>query len=247
MFRRLFAPASLFLSLLLVGSASHAQSTAFDRVTGASSLPNGIDLRDGQARMQITALRDDVLRIRISRTGELAEDASWAVLETARHSRTAVTAENTENTAGFATRDLRISIELNTGKLTIRDRQGNVLQQDARPVEFEGDTFRFYKTMPMDEHYFGLGDKTGPLDRRNEAFTLWNTDAYRFQESTDPLYKSIPYFMAFRAGRTIGVLLDNTWRTSFDFGKESPKEYSFGSAGGPIDYYVFYGPRPKQV
>ena len=77
--------------------------------------------------------------------------------------------------------------------------------------------------MPLDEHYFGLGDKTGPLDRRNEAFTIWNTDAYRFQESTDPLYKSIPYFMAFRAGRAIGVLLDNTWRSSFDFGKESPE------------------------
>jgi alpha-glucosidase len=101
--------------------------------------------------------------------------------------------------------------------------------------------------MPRDEHYFGLGDKTGPLDRRNEAFTLWNTDAYRFQESTDPLYKSIPYFMAFRAGRAAGVLFDNTWRSSFDFGKESESAYSFGAAGGPVNYYFFYGPSPKQV
>ena len=101
--------------------------------------------------------------------------------------------------------------------------------------------------MPLDEHYFGLGDKTGPLDRRNEAFTLWNTDAYRFQESTDPLYKSIPYFMTYRAGRAIGVLLDNTWRSSFDFGKESPDAYSFGAVAGPMDYYFFFGPTPKQV
>ncbi len=72
------------------------------------------------------------------------------------------------------------------------------------PSRFDGDAFRIYKAMPLDEHYFGLGDKTGPLDRRNEAFTLWNTDAYRFQESTDPLYKSIPFFMAFRAGRAAG-------------------------------------------
>ena len=40
--------------------------------------------------------------------------------------------------------------------------------------------------MPDDEHYFGLGDKVGPLDRRNQAFTLWNSDIYSFQESTDP-------------------------------------------------------------
>jgi alpha-glucosidase len=104
-----------------------------------------------------------------------------------------------------------------------------------------------YKSMPLDEHYFGLGDKTGPLDRRNEAFTLWNTDAYRFQESTDPIYKSIPYFMTYRAGRAVGILLDNTWRTSFDFGKESAGIYSFGAAAGPLDYYLFYGPSPKQV
>jgi alpha-glucosidase len=45
----------------------------------------------------------------------------------------------------------------------------------------------------------------------------------------------------------MGVLLDNTWRTSFDFGKESPDAYSFGSVAGPVDYYVFCGPSPKQV
>ena len=129
----------------------------------------------------------------------------------------------------------------------MRDLAGNILQQDARPLRFDGDAFRICKNMPLDEHYFGLGDKTGPLDRRNEAFSLWNTDAYRFQESTDPIYKSIPYFMTFRAGRAVGVLLDNTWRTSFDFGKESPGAYSFGSVAGPIDYYLFYGPTPKQV
>ncbi len=62
-------------------------------------------------------------------------------------------------------------------------------------------SFRVYKTMPMDEHYFGLGDKTGPLDRRNQAFSLWNTDAYRFQESNRSDLQSIPFFMTFHAGR----------------------------------------------
>src|SRR3984957_5353137 len=101
--------------------------------------------------------------------------------------------------------------------------------------------------MPLDEHYFGLGDKPGPLDRREQAFSMWNTDAYGFQESTDPLYKTIPYFMAFRAGHALGVFLDNTWRSSFDFGKELPRTYSFGAVGGPLDYYVFCGPTPKHV
>src|SRR5947209_14772011 len=50
-----------------------------------------------------------------------------------------------------------------------------------------------------------------------------------------------------RAGRTLGVLLDNTWRSSFDFGKQMNGIYSFGSEDGAPDYYVLYGPDPKQV
>ncbi|HJY92239.1 MAG TPA: TIM-barrel domain-containing protein, partial [Candidatus Acidoferrum sp.] len=65
--------------------------------------------------------------------------------------------------------------------------------------------------------------------------------------STDPIYKSIPFFVTMRGGRSTGFLLDNTWSTSFDFGRLERNLYSFGAEGGPIDYYVLYGPDPKQV
>ena len=173
--------------------------------------------------------------------------ASWAVLPASRSSSIPITVQNSGRTCGFRTGKLIIQIDKTTLALTIQDASGNKLLEDARPIRFDGDAFRIYKTMPGDEHYFGLGDKIGPLDRRNQAFTLWNTDAYRFQETTDPIYKSIPYFMTYRAGRAAGILFDNTWRSSFDFGKETPDAYSFGAAGGPIDYYFFFGPTPKQV
>src|SRR5437879_1627092 len=216
-------------------------------VTSFASLPDGIDVRSGDARMQILALRPEVVRIRVSRSPQLAEDASWAVLKEASQSRAAVKPVETAEEVGFQTDKLRVSVDRQTFGLTISDHDGNILQQDAQPIEFRGESFRVYKTMPLDEHYFGLGDKTGPLDRREQAFSLWNTDAYSFQESTDPIYKAIPYFLAFRAGRAFGVFLDNTWRSSFDFGKESPNVYSFGAANGPLDYYFLYGPAPKQV
>lgn len=213
---------------------------------GVTSLPNGIEVRAAEMHEQVMALRDDVLRIRLWRGQIAPEDASWAVPAERRRASVAV-APSAGGSIGFRTEALKVEIEPHTLEVTVRDLAGNILQQDARPVRFDGDAFRIYKVMPLDEHYFGLGDKTGPLDRRNEAFTLWNTDAYRFQESTDPIYKSIPYFMAFRAGRACGVLLDNTWRSSFDFGKESESAYSFGAVAGPVDYYFFYGPSPKQV
>jgi alpha-glucosidase len=240
---------AIFLFSCQASAVSQTQSRLEQKASESTVLflRNGITVQAGQLREQITALRDDVLRVRIWRGNIPPEDGSWAVLPGARQSAVPATMESDQDHFGFRTHDLTVQVDKRSLQLTVRDQAGHILQQDARPLRFDGDAFRIYKTMPLDEHYFGLGDKTGPLDRRNEAFTLWNTDAYRFQESTDPIYKSIPYFMTYCAGRAMGVLLDNTWRTSFDFGKELPDTYSFGAVSGPVNYYLFYGPSPKQV
>lgn len=243
-----------YLALLMLTAAAPAFAQADSApvfvpgaVTSFHSLGNGIEIEAGPAREQIVALRDDVMRVRFSRSKTLPEDASWAVLAGARESDVPVTPVQSESVVGFSTKALRVAVDRRTLELTVSDTAGHLIQRDAAPIEFHGDSFRIRKAMAADEHFFGLGDKTGPLDRREQAFTLWNTDAYRFQESTDPLYKSIPFFMTFRAGVAAGVLLDNTWRSSFDFGKESGDYYSFGAESGPVDYYVLYGPSPKQV
>jgi alpha-glucosidase len=235
------------LAVLQGQTAPPSGSFVFEHANAFSALQNGVTISDGDASEEITALRDDVLRIRISRQRKLAEDASWAVLAQARHSSVAVSPDITAEHYGFRTRSLIVEIDKKTLRLTIRNLARDILQQDAQAVRFDGASFRISKIMPLNEHYFGLGDKTGPLDRREQAFDLWNTDAYRFQESTDPIYKSIPFFLTYRAGVTLGVLLDNTWRSSFDFGRELSDVYSFGAVDGPLDYYVLYGPTPKQV
>jgi alpha-glucosidase len=232
------------------GPVSQAnQITVLQSVTGSKPLANGIEIRSGSAVMQIMALRDDVLRVRVAPEGHLPEDASWAVLREARAESASVAAETDNTSVGFHTAALRVRIDRSTLHLRISDLNGTVIQEDAanRPIEFHGPAFRVYKTMPSDEHFFGLGDKPGPLDRRDHAYNLWNTDSYGFQESTDPIYKAIPFFLTSVRGITTGVLFDNTWRTSFDFGKESPDAYSFGSENGPLDYYILYGPDARHV
>ena len=220
-----------------------------DRVTASRPLSNGIEIHSGPAILQITALRDDVLRVRVGANGQLPEDASWAVLREAREAATPVTQENSGTSVGFKTDKLHVAIHRDPMELHVTDQAGHVIAEDfpGRPIEFHGKSFRVYMKSPANEHYFGLGDKPGPLDRRNEAFIDWNTDAFGWQESTDPIYKSIPYFITFRSGICAGIFLDNTWRASFDFNKEYRDAYSFGSENGPLDYYILYGPEPKTV
>ena len=220
-----------------------------DRVTASRATAHGIEIRSGAAVLEITALRDDVLRVRAGADGQLPEDASWAVLASARTAAVAVTPETSAVAVGFKTAKLHVSVRRDPLQITVTDLAGNVISEDlpGRPIEFHGGAFRVYHKSPADEHYFGLGDKPGPLDRRNGSFTDWNTDAAGWQESTDLLYKSIPYFITFRKGVTAGIFLDNTWRANFEFNKEYRDGYSFGSEDGPLDYYILYGPEPKAV
>jgi alpha-glucosidase len=204
--------------------------------------PTGLTATADGLTLQVTALRDDILRVRMWKGDAVPEDASWAVLPQARTSSVPVTPEAN----GFITKLLRVSVSDHL-LLTLADLQGNVLQKDAAPVLWEGTRFTINKQRTFDDHFFGLGDKPGPLDRGGQAFTMWNTDAFGWQESTDPIYKTVPFFLDVNRGRTLGVFLDNTWRTNFDFGRDDVYRYTFGSLNGPIDYYLIYGPEPKQV
>jgi alpha-glucosidase len=224
-------------------------------ITAVKPLPNGVEVRAGAAALRVEALRDDVLRIRLTPNGQWQEDASWAVVPGRVSGTTQVIPFADAQSVGFDTKLLKVRVARASTRLIVEDMAGNIISEDApgRPAQFngprdaQGGEFRLWKSMRADEHFFGLGDKTGPLDHRNQAFENWNTDAFLFQESTDPLYKTIPFFIGESGGRYYGIFLDNTWRTSFDFGKELRDAYSFGSDGGPLDYYVLYGPGPKAV
>ena len=212
------------------------------QVPAGAHTPSGLEVTEGGFTLRVDALRADVLRVRFWPQGHPAEDASWAVLPEARTARVAVTPE----ASGFSTAALRVAVGTDL-RLTVSDLSGNVLQSDALPVAWTPDGFKVTKFRTGEDHYFGLGDKPGPLDRAGEAFTMWNTDSFGWQESTDPIYKSIPFFVQMRGGRALGVLFDNTYRTFFDFGRERDDRMVFSAPAGPLDYYLIAGPEPKSV
>ncbi|HEY2483297.1 MAG TPA: TIM-barrel domain-containing protein [Caulobacteraceae bacterium] len=232
-----------FILLIAAGAGAKAAVTVSPRA-------DGIDIRNGAVLERIVALRDDIVRIRVGPEGRLPEDASWAVLPTSRHSRASVRRFAEPGVAGFSTAAVTVRVALTDGRLRITDPVGRTILADApdRPLTLDPHGFAVRQTLAAGEHIFGLGDKTGPLDRRGQAFSMWNTDAFGWQESTDPLYKSVPFFIGVDdSGRAFGLFLDNTWRSWFDFGRTDPRILSFGAEAGPLDYYVIAGPAPKQV
>ncbi len=107
---------------------------------------------------------------------------------------------------------------------------------------------RIAKAMHGDECFYGLGDKTGFINKRGYEYINWNTDDPRPQvDSFKRLYKSIPFFITLRKDAVFGIFFDNTYRTYFDMGKESEQYYWFGADDGNLDYYFIGGEDMKSV
>ncbi len=216
-------------------------------VQGVEKLKDGIELTAGTAKVRITVFRDGVFRVRLAPNGAFPKDFSWAVIEAPEAPAFTINEDQKEVrlTAGNTTATVRKSPLL----ISFSDSTGNVLLADepSFPMAWNGQQVRVWKKMPLEENYYGLGDKAGPMNRRNRAFTNWNMDAFGWQESTDPLYKTIPFFVGLRKGLAYGVFFDNTYWSSFDFGKESRDYFSFGAEGGELNYYFIAGPEPKKI
>jgi alpha-glucosidase len=237
-----------FLLLPFV-SPAHAQWQALGNVTSVQELPSGIEVTAGAAHVRVVALSANVVRLRYAPQGTFPADESFAVLPNAFPEAPKVQVKDSTDAVAVDTGTMQVRVSKAPLRVAFLDASGNVISEDQAgyAASYNGAAFRVWKAMPGDEHYFGLGDKTGPLDRRNLAFTDWNTDMFGYQESTDPIYKSIPFFLGVRNASAYGIFLDDTYRSTFDFGKESRDAYSFGADAGELNYYFFYGPDPKRV
>ena len=242
-------PLALGLLGMTAGTALAAEGVTAPTTVAVSPIvqrSDGIEVRRDRLVMKVTALTDAIIRVRVGRDRSLGEDSSWAVLPAMRASHAPVA----PLANGFSTASVKVMVDPATLRLTLTDPAGRMISTDAdRPILLDQRAFTLRKELGPAEQIYGLGDKTGgTLDRRSKSYVDWNTDAYGFDSSTDPIYKSVPFFVSVGAsGGSYGILLDNTWRSFFDFGHSSPDILAMGGPDGPIDYYVIAGPTVRDV
>ena len=98
-----------------------------------------------------------------------------------------------------------------------------------RPIDpliwtFDGKV-RHYQVLEEDDAFFGLGECSGNLDRLGRRIRLAPTDAMGYDaESSQPLYKNIPFFIKKKRGGgeapAVGIFYDTPSDCIFDFGCE---------------------------
>ncbi len=145
-----------------------------------------------------------------------------------------------------------IEIKLNKNNFLLEYlKGGEVLFADRAPLAYNlggelGDETYHYITRRKDEYIFGLGDKGGALNKSGRAFKIATTDCMGYNaETTDPLYKHIPFYICENSVGVYGIFYDTSADSYMDFGKEINNYYPpykyFKTEDKTLVYYVFFG------
>lgn len=129
-------------------------------------------------------------------------------------------------------------IRMSDADLALMAQEGHKIDRAAFDKEIN-----IVKSLEKDEMLFGLGDKAGFMDRRGYEYTMWNTDTSDIHNEQMPtIYKSIPFYISKkRHGAVYGIFFDNTCKSVFNMGKDSPDYLWYGVDGGNLDYYFMAG------
>ncbi|HEX7760394.1 MAG TPA: glycoside hydrolase family 31 protein [Caulobacteraceae bacterium] len=236
-----------------------------------------LDLKsDTAATAHVFVLADDIVRVLVLPDGKLRGPNTWAIAPGLED----CPAEGRDrfDVSGFeppnfdlteidgcltvTTARLSLSIRLNGFSCSWRQRGAD---GDLHPILRDRPTQAYdfgwwdgrvchYLARRPGERYFGLGERTGPMDRAGRRYRLSNIDAMGYDAaSTDPLYKHIPFVVTHQdgPGGAFGLFYDTLSDCDFDFGREFDNYHGsyrgFVADHGDLDYWLIAGPRMADV
>ena len=173
-----------------------------------------------------------------------------------RHGRDRLSSEGLEhldvglNDTEFIIDDTLIKLDLKNfrlhyfkdDQLLFEDREGLAYNLDGEL----GKGSYHYVSREQDEHIYGLGDKTGPINKNHLRFRLETFDSMGFDaDHSDPLYKQIPFYICKNSIGSYGIFYDTYSNGDINFGSEHNNYYQhykyFNCEEEPLVYYVIFG------
>jgi alpha-D-xyloside xylohydrolase len=96
-------------------------------------------------------------------------------------------------------------------------------------------------SLDVGEHVYGLGERFGTFVKNGQVVDLWNEDGGTASEQT---YKNVPFYLT---NRGYGVFINQPEKVSVEVGSEKLGRVQFAVEGESLEYFVFYGPSPKDI
>ena len=242
----------------------------------AERIGNRVTLKSDDGHIvHIFVLERDIVRIMVLTGGKIRFPRTWAIAPGEED----VAAEGRDrfDVTGFANPPFKLAVDdralaLETGQLRLSVRlagfichwevaQGgewlpalNDRLTQAYNFGWWDDRIYHYLVRDPDELYFGLGERSGEMNRAGRRFRMNNKDAMGYSARTsDPLYKHIPFYLTWRPRERVayGLFYDTVADCDFDLGCERSNYHglfrSFAAEHGDLDYYFIAGPRIGDV
>ena len=110
-------------------------------------------------------------------------------------------------------------------------------------IETEGDGHYIHEQLSLGvgEYVYGLGEHFTAFIKNGQSVDIWNQDGGTGSEQA---YKNVPFYMT---NRGYGIFVNHPERVSFEVASEKVSRVQFSVEGQSLEYYVIYGPTPKEV
>ncbi|MCX7520835.1 alpha-xylosidase [Microbacterium sp. STN6] len=118
---------------------------------------------------------------------------------------------------------------------------GNARSADERHPSRHHHYVHEQLALGVGELVYGLGERFGPLVKNGQVVDIWNADG---GTSSEQSYKNVPFYLT---NRGYGVLVNHPGHVSYEIGSEAVERVQFSVPGESLEYYLIYGPTPKQI
>jgi len=210
------------------------------KVTKSEQVQNIVEYTCTNGSVRLSVLENSVLRVVAKRPEQSWEKVSYSVEKVQSLSKIVLAEGVTED--WLAAPFFKIQVMKSPFCLNIYTLEDKLILGDdpSFSISWDGDEVTNYKKLHDHERFLGLGEKTQHLDKRGHQFTNWNTDFFGYQAESDPIYASLPFYLGVKEEMPYGVFLDNSSRTTFNFGCSNDRFSFFRADKGLLDYYFFF-------
>jgi alpha-glucosidase len=223
------------------------------KVVSWEKVGNSFVFHGENASLELTVISHDILKFRHGNDGFLDDDFSYAITPDKQWESVDYKFEELKASFVIKTETLRCYVSRENLSVKITTADGVTVLQDEKGYHWIQDPSHggsiniCTKIVHKNQKFYGLGDKSCSLALNQKKLELWGTDCYGYGLESDPVYKNIPFFMSQHSKIGYGIFMDNTFRTTFDFGLERPEALSYWSHGGEMRYYYIHGPKLVDV
>lgn len=141
-----------------------------------------------------------------------------------------------DGTSILSTENMQISIG-KSGTIRFRDKQLNEIRYDNPPIRY-GEGWKLSTRLAPEEHIYGLGERTAPLNLRPGKYTSWNTDpGGNYSSMADPIYIGTPIYLSLSSQGSYLVYFENSYKSRYVIGDNLEATFD----GGTLTYYTIFG------